>query len=70
MGGIRLIRLRIAIIESPCECDIEPPSSISQIVNQSSSLSGTINFRHVLLAFFEGPDCGFFGESGMFPICV
>ena len=28
MRGIGFIRLRIGIVGSPCECDIEPPGSI------------------------------------------
>ena len=28
MRGIGLIRLRIGILESPCECEIKPPGSI------------------------------------------
>ena len=31
--GIGLIRLRIGLLENPCECGIEPPGSISDGVS-------------------------------------
>ena len=38
MRGIGLIRLRLGIIENPCECGIEPPGSISYGVSFKKEL--------------------------------
>ena len=42
MRGIGLIRLRIGLLESPCECGIEPPDSIIQL-----STPSRIMYRHL-----------------------
>ena len=43
--GTELIRLRIGLLETPCECGIEPPGFISHGVSENSNIFHDIGLK-------------------------